>query len=560
MMRVARLALLALFLSVNPLSPVLAQNEFQPRPGDYVVDPISGEYVEWIVSEPVDPASTAWELLIWAIELIRSDPAAASLEAADWWCDPFDILAFPPDGLEREAQEIEAFLTSFVRTSTDDWLVDRIAYSLAECTEEAWSPMFMDLLGHPSIQIRWRAVQHFAFIEEPDAVPALEALWNESLPAWIRTDLADALLENGSSEHAEDCVDLVDSDDLELARSALRTLSVLRPPGALGLLSRFARQTESPLREEATSALEGWSDHNEVARLLVDLSRSEVGAMKYAAVAALYRSSQPEAVKRLVEVVSDSTADSSLRLGALRAISDSDRPELIRVLSEVLDEPTRDDTLQLQQDARDGLSRLGVDIPLPDAPTDEVTTTVTISCAYTLDLQGTIPQPLDGNSVRCWAAPGIESDPEETERLEAGLPVDLNDHFQSGDEHWILVDDEDCWIPFDQLDDSIEDWEVDPDWPYRHEFDVWLEEIDSSMGQALLAEGMIRVFDIGDTVAAIEFTIDPDDREAVVRLAEIYVNDESEMSYYVWDAMDELEDRYEHDAELGEKIARALGD
>jgi len=56
---------------------------------------------------------------------------------------------------------------------------------------------------------------------------------------------------------------------------------------------------------------------------------------------------------------------------------------------------------------------------------------------------------------------------------------------------------------------------------------VWLQELDSSMGQALLAAGTIRVFDIGETVAAIEFRIDPDDREAIVQLAQIFVNDDS---------------------------------
>ena len=335
--------------------------------------------------------STACEALI---ELIRNDPTAASLAAADWWCHDFVLLRHPPDDFTKEAAELEEFLISFVRTSTDDWLVDRIASSMADCSEEAWSPLFFDLLDHPSPQLRWRAIQHFAYVEGSDAVPALEALWDDELPPWIRADLAYALLENESFRHAEDCVDLVDAEDLELARAALWTLEAAQPPGALESIRRLAEQDDSPLREDAVSALAAWADDTKVMRLLVSLSCSESGAIQDAALSALADFAQPEAIGRLVEVASDTTVGVMPRLTALGSVADSDHPDLIRVLSKILDEPTTDDTIRLQQVAYEGLSRLGVEAPDPASLPREFTTSFTLLCSLAFDSVGTILPPV----------------------------------------------------------------------------------------------------------------------------------------------------------------------
>ena len=466
-----------------------------------------------LASEAEATEPTPWRELVDTVELIRSDAAAARLAAADWSCSSFEVLPRPPDGHAREAVELGRFLISFARTSGDDWLVDRLALALAGCAEPGWSPLFLDFLDHPSIQLRWRAARYYADVADPNATPKLEAFWNEDLPTWVRTDLADALLENGSIEHAEDCVDLVDGDDTRLARAALRTLKEIRPRGALEALRRHAKWDDSRLRKEAVEALAAWPDDTEIMHLLVHMSRSEDATIRNAASSALADFSQPEALDRLVEIASDPEAGHSQRLAALKSVTDS------------------------------GLARLGIAPPVPESLLRDFTVNLTFSCFDALDSVRSILPPDDGHSVRCWAAPHIAGDPEDFERLEEGMPIDINDHFQSGDEHWVQVQGESCWIPIDQLDESIEPWEANPDRPFRHEFDVSLEEIDSPMGKALLAARMIRVFDITEAVAAIEFAIDPDDRDRVGLLAEIYVDDDSVMSYFVWDAMNELENR-----------------
>jgi len=319
------------------------------------------------VTEARDTELDAWNRLVDVVELIRNDPAAASLAAVDWWCAEFLVLRHPPDDFTKEAADLETFLISFVRTSTDDWLVDRIASSMADCFEEAWSPLFLDLL---------------------------------------------------------------DAEDLELATAALRTLKAAQPPGALESLRQLAEQDDSPLRKDAVSALAAWPDDTEVMRLLVNLSRSEPGAIRDAALSSLSDFAQPEAIDRLVEVASDTTVGVMSGLTALSNVAHSDHPELIRVLSRLLDERTTYDTIRLQQVAYEGLLQLGVTAPDPASLLREFTASFTLSCGLAFDSIGTILPPVDGRSVRCWAAPRIAGDPEDYERLEAGLPVDINDHFQ----------------------------------------------------------------------------------------------------------------------------------
>jgi hypothetical protein len=140
------------------------------------------------------------------------------------------------------------------------------------------------------------------------------------------------------------------------------------------------------------------------------------------------------------------------------------------------------------------------------------------------------------------------------------MPATIEDHFVSGSEHWIELSYQNCWIPFDQLDRPTDIVAEDLDWPYRYEFDVRLEELDSPMGKDLLAAGTIRAFDVGETVTGIDFRIDPDDRGAVERLVSDYVDDDSDLSYFIWDAMDELRERYENDPEMARKIDRVLAD
>lgn len=570
-MRMARPARLGLLFALSVSSAVLADGEATQAQTGYVIDPLTGDYIEWIVGDHEEfsneaevefdtPEPTPWEELVATVDLIRDNEAAARRAAADWWCDTFELLSYPDDENTEEAEELLQFLLSFARTSSDDWLVDRLAMSMAECSVGPWSSLFLDLLNHPSTQLRWRAVQHYSDIGDRNALPALEAFWNENLPPWIRADLADALLENGSSEHVEDCVDLVDADDIDLAQAALRTLEETRPNGALEVLQRHAERDDSRLREEAVDALAAWPDDNEVMRLLVDLSRSGPSSISDTANSALWGFKQPAALDRLVEVALDTAAGISQRLSATNAVAASDHPDLIRVLKRLLDEPDDDATIMLKHLAHGRLSSLGVEMPMLEPLPSEYSVSFTISCSYGVISSWQVLAPLGEDSVRCWAAPHIAGDPEEDERLAAGTPARIDDHFQSGNEHWVQIQGETCWVPIEQLGEPTRSREPNPDWPYRHQFDVLLAEIDSPMGEALLEAGMIRVFDIVETVAAIDFEIDPDDREQVETLVDLYADDESMMSYFVWDAMIELRDRYESDVELGRKIADALDD
>jgi HEAT repeat protein len=566
-MRMARPARLGLLFALSVSSAVLADGEATQAQTGYVIDPLTGDYIERTVdaheeltneAEPDRPEPTPWEELVATVDLIRNDAAAARLAAADWWCDTFELLSYPDDENAEEAGELLQFLLSFARTSSDDWLVDRLAMSMAECSVQRWSPLFLDLLNHPSTQLRWRAVQHYSDVGDRNALPALEAFWNEDLPPWVRADLADALLENGSSEHVEDCVDLVEADDIDLARAALRTLGETRSNGALEALQRHAGRDDSRLREEAVEALAAWPDDSEVMRLLVDLSRSGPSSIRDTATSALWSFKQPAALGRLVEVALDTAADIHQRLSATNAVAASDHPDLIRVLRRVLDEPDDDATIMLKHLAHGRLSSLGVETPLLEPLPIEYSVSFTITCSVGVTSAWRILAPSGEDSVRCWAAPHIAGDPEEYERLAAGIPVRIDDHFRSGEEHWVQVQGETCWVRIEELGEPTQSWDATADRPFDQEFDVLLTELDSPMGEALVAADMIRIFDITETVAAIAFEIDSDDREQVERLVDLYVDDESMMSYFLWDALVELEDRYTKDEELSKKIADAL--
>ena len=482
-MRLARPARLGLLFALSVSSAVLADGEATQAPTGYVIAPVTDDYIEWIVVDHEEltneaeveldtPESTPWDELVATVDLIRNDEAAAHLAAADWWCDTFELLSYPDDENEKEARDLLQFLLSFARTSSDDWLVDRLAMSLAECSERRWSPLFLDLLNHPSTQLRWRAVQHYSDVGDRNALAALEAFWNEDLPPWVRADLADALLENGSSEHVEDCVDLVDADDIDLAQAALRTLEEARTNGALEVLQRHAEQDDSRLRVEAIEALAAWPDDNEVMRMLVDLSRSGPSPISDTATSTLWGFKQPEALDRLVEVALDTEAGIHQRLSATNAVAASDHPDLIRVLRRVIDEPDDDATIVLKHLAHGRLSSLGVEMPMFKPLPSEYSVSFTISCSFGVTSPWQILATLGEDSVRCWAAPHIAGDPEDYERLAAGTPVRIDDHFQSGDEHWVQVEDEFCWVPIEQLGEPTEAPDPFADWPYRHHFDV----------------------------------------------------------------------------------------
>jgi HEAT repeat protein len=381
--------------------------------------------------------------------LTTESPSVRPL-AREIGCGTFRPLRTPPPGQRPRVRELVNSLLTFVRTNDDLWLVDRVALALASCEDGIWTPLFLDLLDHPSPQIRWRAIQHFADVRSAAARPALEMLWEAETRNWIRADLLRALARSSSTAALDDCTRFVDSEDTALSAASVDCLRLARPPGALESVLRVVRASEFCLRRQALAALAAWPDSDEALKLLLEASLSK--QMPGVAVDALTSFLQPEATERLLEVAASTDLDTMMRLSAISAIVDREHPDVIPILRGILGESDLEESSLLKYSARGLLISLGVQVPRLPARSTSFTTTVRRECIDSYHGSWVVEPPPGQTSVRCWASPHIPGNPEDHERIPAGLSVEVDDRFESEDDQWVHLDWRDCWVQVELLE------------------------------------------------------------------------------------------------------------
>jgi len=445
---------------------------------------------------------------------------------------------------------------TFVRTNDDLWLVDRVAVALASCEDGIWTPLFLDLLDHPSPQIRWRAIQHFADVPSADARPVLEMLWEAETRNWIRADLLRSLAQSGSTAALEDCGRFVDSEDAALSVASVDCLRDARPPGALDLVLRIARGSEFCRRRQALAALAAWPESDEALEVLLEASSSN--QMPGVAVKALTSFPQPEATERLLEVAVSTDLDTMVRFSAISAIADREHPEVVPILQGILRESDLEETSLLKYSAYELLISLGVQVPRSSARPTSFTTSVRLECIDSNYGSWTVEPPPARRSVRCWASPHIPGNPEDHERIPAALSVEADDHFESQDDHWLHLGRLDCWVPVELLEPGSGPTEADEQSAFEAEFDAPVTALDTPLAAALLSAGLMSTFDSVDAVTGVMLDVDPYDRDAVALLVEMYEDDEGRVSDHVRDVLNELLPIYRDDRELTKGISAAL--
>jgi HEAT repeat protein len=471
-------------------------------------------------------------------------------------CGTFQPLRTPPPGQRPRVRELVNSLLTFVRTNDDLWLVDRVAFALASCEDEIWTPLFLDLLDHPSPQIRWRAIQHFAGVPSADARPVLEMLWEAETRDWVQADLLRSLARSGSRAALEDCERFVESGDTALSAASVDCLRLARPAGALESVLRVARGSGFCRRRQALAALAAWPESDEALEVLLEASSSN--QMPGVAVAALTSFPQPEATERLLEVAVSTDLDTMVRFSAISAIADREHPEVVPMLQGILREPDLEESSLLKYSARELLISLGVQVPRSSAKHTSFTTTVSLECIDSDYGSWTVIPPPARSSIRCWASPHIAGNPEDHERIPAALSVEADDHFESEDSHWVHLGRLDCWAPVGVLESGSRPTVADEPSVFEAEFDAPVTELDSPMAAALLSAKLMSTFESDDVVTGVALDVDPFDRDAVALLVEMFEGEEGRVSDHVRDVLDELLPIYRDDREIARRLAAAL--
>jgi hypothetical protein len=398
-----------------------------------------------------------------------------------------------------------------LESETDEWILDRLALGLSEILSDHLNPLFLELLGHESPNVRWRAVQHFSYGEDPATIPHLLRLWRSEERPRVRTDLLEALRMQEASGYAEDCLDLVEDEDTELALAAIQALGEQAPPGATERLVDLSRDGRRlPLRAAAIAAL-GRIDHRTAGLdAILQATHDPSPHVAVAATTALDGIEDDRAEARLLELARAAPLP-LLREHALLGLSrDTMSPRVQELFVELEAEEPRPDNGLLRYFASSALHSAGLraDPPLQVDPTYAAVSLPPAEPPWIL-----VP-PAGTDTVRCWRGPDLAGDPAERLRLERGLLVVPNDWFEEGEGRLWVEARRYCWIPFENLARSDES-PVRDERTLRAELDLLVEDLDTRVVTELQSSGLLETFDTTERVTGVALEVDPVDTEQV---------------------------------------------
>lgn len=158
-------------------------------------------------------------------------------------------------------------------------------------------------------------------------------------------------------------------------------------------------------------------------------------------------------------------------------------------------------------------------------------------------------------SIRCWASTGVAGDPGDVPRLQAGLPVRINDHFEFQGEPWVEVSGSEldfCWVPMRFIEHPTAPpagAEEEDTMLIRREFDIPAIEAESDVAQGLMEAGLLEMIEPGDEVIGVAITLDPEDFDQVLLLVRSCGLDETTLDDEIDEIVEKLAPLYpEHPA------------
>ncbi|HEX9427985.1 MAG TPA: HEAT repeat domain-containing protein [Candidatus Polarisedimenticolia bacterium] len=501
-----------------------------------------------------------WARMMAGLDHLQNGAPREARKVADEADGLFAPLEFPAAQHEGDVNAVVDALRQVIRLDADDWVTTRLLSTLSTKEWVSLERIFREALDSSSVNVRRQGIRWYMDHKDPDALPVLEdALRHEERP-WVLSDLIEALANQGAPGHLEDFMKAAKSDDPGIAFAGIRALGRLADAGAIPLLAKIARRGSVDARFEALGALTSWPGDPEALEIFLEATHAEESLLRTVAVEGLSRFKDSKATQRLIEMT-DLSQPGSLRVAAMKCLEERGGREVVDALLEVLrtgpgepdasvvpvalrilhniDDPS---ALPILLSLRPALSEQGEKIdPLiaylsrdRDKESPEQIVTISSSC-------GSAPNPDDPEtlriippsgwgSVRCWEAPDVPGDPDESERLSAGTLARISDDFESPDGLWVSSEQhgfQECWIPRRYLGDSgggSPSGKITPDDPFLLEFDLPTDEFRTPAAARLFDLGLLEEFDPAGEVAAARLRVDPANRKEVSLLAGTFVS------------------------------------
>jgi HEAT repeat protein len=449
-------------------------------------------------------------------------------------------------GDPRSIDDMVDSLIHFLRLETDDWISRALLDSLVWDDNPALNRLYRAALDSGSVNLNAMGIRHFTLRTDPDAVEALESLWERGVPSWVRPELIRALAEHGSATYLAEFMRLARDDDPDVREAAIEALGTLAREEAIPVLRRLARDGTREDQEGALEALGAFPKSDEAFAAVMHAGQEGEQAIKATAVRTLGRFGRPEADALLIAWLEEPDG-LDLRVTIARALADSEHPDATAALVRLLHQPdvtpaswiasvvvnilhNRDDP-----DAVPGLRDLAgtqelIDYLSRDRSDGDRTIIVTTSCSFGAPISPDDPRawrvapPPPFETIRCWAGPDLPGDPDDDERIVAGTLVRITDHFEARDASWVEIAGngaDSCWVPMRALEKGSATG-TPVSWPrrhVRHEFDIATSDLDSTRVVRLAEAGLLEVFDPGPEISAAALEIDRTDADQIALLA-----------------------------------------
>jgi len=478
------------------------------------------------------------------IHTLQNGSPRERLRAAEEISITLELGTLGRDDPSRPLDDLADSLILVLRQETDDWIARTLLDSLLWEDNPALNRLFREALRSGSVNVRAMGIRHLEYREDPQAVEALESLWEHDLPKWVRASLVEALAEHGSAAHLDDFMRLTRDDDPEVREAAIEALDTLARPEAIPVLVRVAHGEALTDRVAALRALGAFPDSDEAIEEALRASRSEERPVFRAAVDTLGRLGHPDGDDRLIALLGD-PPDLDLRGALVAVLENSKHPDataaLVRLLHQRDVAPdswiastvvrvlhNRDDAeavpglLDLAGDpgkyGRDEIGELNRYLSR-DRSAGGHSVIVSTGCSFGAPVTSHDPRawhvaptpPFE--TIRCWDGPDRVGDPEDRPRVPGGTLVLITDHFEAPDQPWVEIEgseSDDCWVPLDNLQKGPGPPEP-TSWPrhhIRHEFDIGTEELESPHASRLCEAGLLDIFEPGDEVAGVALELD----------------------------------------------------
>jgi hypothetical protein len=490
----------------------------------------------------------------------RPDERRETAEDAQGW----SVALQTSDLSDEEIRRAVDSLRSSLHTERDDWIQARVLQNLLDRSVATLTPLYLEALDDPSPNVRWRGIAWFRERADPQARPLLERLWRFEDRPWVLVDLIEALARNGSDRFLDDFVGLARGGDPALAVAAIGALGSRMDERLVPVLAALARAQNPHVAAAAIEALAAWHE-SPAAREGVRRALQRAGSDALILALPKIQESVDENAARQLLVMASEEADPAVRCRALTALAQAQPDGLEDLLVQTLldaspEDASREEADPIQRaalyllnqlddasvvarlghlDARLGGEYLNLGSLLEDLSRDRDLAKDSWSeptcseIASPLESPKALISPPEGlHSLRCWEYPGVSGAPEIFRRVPVGTEAEITDHFEQGDESWVLVyttfDWPSCWIAAHHLRPlASEDEPQEEGDPFSLEIDLPLEEAGSRAARSLSAAGVMEGIDPGSAVMGFALRVDPEDSTVVPRLISAYQDDGS---------------------------------